>query len=395
MKEKGPVYRDSNMQMIFMITMVAIMGVSSITPALPLVMRQFGLTESRVGLLITCFTLPGVLFTPILGVWADRYGRKTVLVPALLLFGLAGSACALVNNFHLLLALRFVQGLGAASLGSLNVTLIGDLFSGERRTAAVGLNAGVLSVGAASYPAVGGLLATFGWHFPFLLPLLALPIGLTVLLRLEAPHPGADEHLWGYLAGIWRSVMNPQALALFASSTLTFIMFYGPCLTFMPLLLDASFGARPALIGAIMSSMSLTNAAVAASMPRLVRHFSRRSLIASAYILFAAAMLLVRFAPHSVWFFFLPTMLLGVGMGLNGPQMVELLTGIAPLKHRGGFMSINGLVLRLGQTLGPLLMGGVYALWGMHAVFWAGSLIAASMLLLVGPMTRSGAAGKA
>ncbi len=394
MTEKAPVYREGNMKIIFMITLVAIMGVSSITPALPLVMRQFSLSEEKVGLLITFFTLPGVLFTPLLGVWADRYGRKTVLVPALFLFGLAGAACALVNDFHWLLALRFVQGMGAASLGSLNVTLIGDLFSGERRTAAVGLNAGVLSIGTASYPAVGGLLATFGWHYPFLLPLLALPVGLTVLLRLKSPHPANGEHLWGYLAGVWRSLKNPQALALFTSSLLTFIVLYGPYLTFLPLLLDSRFGASPALIGIIMSSTSLANAATAASMPRLVRRFSRRSLLIASGSLFALALPMFCHAP-SVWFICIPTLIFGVGMGLGSPQMVELLAGIAPLEYRGAFMSFNGLVLRLGQTLGPLVMGGVYALWGMHAVYWAGSAITLSMLALVGPMTRSERPSKA
>jgi MFS transporter, ACDE family, multidrug resistance protein len=387
MTDKRPVYLDDNLRIIFLVTIVAIMGVSSITPALPLMMRHFGLSEGKVGLLITSFTLPGVLFTPILGIWADRWGRKTVLVPALLLFGLAGTACALVDDFHLLLALRFLQGVGAASLGSINVTLIGDLFTGERRTSAVGLNSGVLSIGTASYPALGGALATFGWRWPFLLHLLALPIALIVLLRLDSPKPRSTQALGDYLNGVWRSLKNMQTVALFLSSTLTFIVLYGPYLTFLPLLLDHSFGAHPVMIGLIMSSMSLTNAVTAAAMPRLVGRFSRRCLLAASFCLFAAALPLMCYAP-SVWFVFLPALLFGAGMGLNSPQLVELLTGIAPLEYRGAFMSVNGLVLRLGQTLGPLVMGGVFALGGMSAVFWAGAGIALSMLLLIRPMTK-------
>src|SRR3712207_7363843 len=72
--------------------------------------------------------------TPLLGVLSDRYGRKKILVPALILFGLAGGACAFARSFELLLALRFFQGMGAAALGTLNVTVIGDIYEGRERS---------------------------------------------------------------------------------------------------------------------------------------------------------------------------------------------------------------------------------------------------------------------
>jgi MFS transporter, ACDE family, multidrug resistance protein len=108
--------------------------------------------------------------TPVLGVLPDRYGRKKILVPALLLFGLAGGACAFARGFEALLILRFFQGMGAAALGTLNVTVIGDIYEGRERSAALGYNSSVLSFGTASYPAIGGLLATFGWFYPFAFP---------------------------------------------------------------------------------------------------------------------------------------------------------------------------------------------------------------------------------
>lgn len=118
--------------------------------------------SGQVGLLITVFTLPGVVLTPIWGVLSDRYGRKRVLVPSLILFGLAGGACALARNFELLMVLRTIQGVGAAALGAINVTIVGDLFSGRERTAALGYNSSVLSSATAAYPAIGGALATLG-----------------------------------------------------------------------------------------------------------------------------------------------------------------------------------------------------------------------------------------
>ncbi len=139
---------------------MAVMGAAVITPALPEVARELDLSPGRVGLLLTVFTLPGVALTPVLGMLSDRLGRRRVLVPSLFLFGIAGGACALAPGIEWLLILRFLQGCGAATLGMLSVTMIGDIFSGNERDEAMGYNSSVLSIGMGTYPALGGALAT-------------------------------------------------------------------------------------------------------------------------------------------------------------------------------------------------------------------------------------------
>ncbi len=157
-----PVYRDPNLRILFCVTLTAVLGVSSVTPVFPTMQKALGITPQATGLLVTVFTLPGVVAAPLLGILSDRVGRKRILVPSLLLFAAAGAAIPLAPSFTGMLALRFVQGLGAAALGSLNVTIIGDLYSGQRTTAAMGYNAGVLSLGTALYPSLGGGLAALG-----------------------------------------------------------------------------------------------------------------------------------------------------------------------------------------------------------------------------------------
>jgi ACDE family multidrug resistance protein len=148
------VYKDHNLLVLFGVTLMAVLGVSSVTPAFPRIRDALGVTSTEVGLLITIFTLPGIFLTPVLGVLSDRHGRKKILTPALLLFGVAGGACVFARNFELLVLLRFLQGMGAAALGTLNVTIIGDIYSGRERSAAMGYNSSVLSIGTASYPGI-------------------------------------------------------------------------------------------------------------------------------------------------------------------------------------------------------------------------------------------------
>jgi ACDE family multidrug resistance protein len=381
-KRRRPVYKDSNLQIVFGVTLMSVLGVASITPAFPRIGRELGLSSQSVGLLVTAFTLPGVALAPVLGVLADRWGRKRILVPALVLFGLAGGACALARDFNLLLLLRFVQGIGGASLGSLNVTIIGDLYRGQERANAMGYNASVLSVGTASYPAVGGALATLGWYYPFVLPLVAVPIGLLVLLALNNPEPTDDQQLRSYLRQVWESVKSRRAVGVFAASLLTFIILYGAFLTYLPFLMEESFGATSLVIGLAMSGMSAVTAVAASQLGRLSRRFSKTALVKTAFGFYAAGMLIMPLAPK-IWVLAIPIALFGLGHGLNIPGIQTLLAELAPMEYRGAFMSANSMVLRLGQTCGPLLMGVMFGWRGVSAVFWAGATVAIGGVVLL------------
>jgi ACDE family multidrug resistance protein len=205
--------------------------------------RELGISSGQVGLLITVFTLPGILMTPVLGVLSDRYGRKKILVPALLIFGFAGGACAFARSFDILLTLRLFQGMGAVALGTLNVTVIGDIYEGRGRASALGYNSSVLSVGTASYPTIGGLLATLGWFYPFALPFLAIPIAIVVLFSLRNPEPHNDDRLKDYLGIVWENLRDREVLGLVGAYLLTFIVLFGPQISYLPILMNARFHA--------------------------------------------------------------------------------------------------------------------------------------------------------
>jgi MFS family permease len=378
---EGRLHRDRNLLIIFGVTLLAVMAVSSIAPALPAIVRDLGISKLQVGLLITAFTLPGVVLSPFLGVLADRFGRKRILVPSIFLFGVAGAACALTRDFNVLLVLRVFQGMGGAALGALNVTIIGDLYSGSRRTAAMGLNASVLSIGTASYPLIGGALASLGWYYPFYLPLVAIPMGLIVLTALRNPEPRNIEGFKDYLRGTWGYLKNLKVAALFAAGVLTFIILYGAILTYFALLLDESFHASAFTIGLVMSVMALTTAIVSSQLGRMVRWFSEATLIKAAFAIYALALALIPLMP-SLWFLLIPMIIFGIAMGINMPSIQTLVAGLAPMEYRAAFMSINATMLRLGQTVGPPLVGLFYVYGGSDAAFYT----VAGMALMV-PVT--------
>ncbi len=381
-KNKRKVYLDTNLQIIFGITLTTILGIISITPAFPRMVRELNISVKDIGLLITFFTFPGILLTPLLGFLADRWGRKKIIVPALILFGIAGGACFFVHDFNLLLILRFFQGIGAASLGSINVAMIGDLYSGKERTAAMGYNSSVRNIGSASYPAIGGALAMMGWHYPFILSFIAVPVGLLVLFSLKNPEPKNKQNIKKHLSDVWKRIQNRQIIGLLIIGTVTFIIVFGSYMLCFPLLIGRSFGASPLIIGVIMSSMSLTAAFTSSQLGKLSRVYSEKTLLKVAFILYILALLMIPFV-FKLWVFLIPIIIFGIAHGINIPIIQTLLAGLAPIEYRATFMSVSGMAFRVGQTLGPLLMGVIFSIGGIGAPFYAGAFLSVIIVLIL------------
>jgi len=363
-------WKDTNLLIVFGVTLMAVMGVASISPAFPKIQRELGITPNQVGLLITFFTLPGALLTPVVGIIADRYGRKKILIPSLFLFAIAGTACTFIKDFNLLLWIRAVQGIGAAALGSINSTIIGDLYEGKRRVQAMGLNASVLSIGVASYPSIGGALALIGWNYPFLLSILALPVGLFALVLLKNPEPRNSQTIKEYLSGTWSHLSNMKIAGLFSAGMLSFIIMYGAYLTYFTILMGDKFNASSLTIGIIMSVASLSNAVTASQLGRIHRRLSMTTILKISFSVYALSMLLVPFMSN-LWLLLVPAILSGMANGATLPSIQTSVAEIAPLEYRGAIMSLNNMMLRLGQTLGPPLIGIAYVYGGINATFFA------------------------
>src|SRR6185295_8708924 len=102
---------------------------------------------------------------------------KKILISSLVLFGIFSLACFSATSFNSLLIFRFLQGVSAASLGSLNIVIISDYFKGYEKNKVLGLNSAVLSIGTAVFPIMTAGLLHYGWNFPFLISSIAIVIG--------------------------------------------------------------------------------------------------------------------------------------------------------------------------------------------------------------------------
>jgi ACDE family multidrug resistance protein len=380
-------HRDPDLWLLFAVTLVAVGNVSSVAPAFPQVVEAFGISRVQVGWVVTAYSLPGILSAPLAGVLADRLGRKRVLVPTLLVFGVAGGACALARSFPVLLALRVVQGAAAAPLVGLAVTLIGDRYEGPARATAIGYNATALNVGTATYPALGGALAAAAWFWPFALPLLALPVGAAVAWKLDAPSVDRAPTLADYLDVARDRLTDRRVLGLLGVNLGVFVLIFGAFLTYVPELLDERFGSPPVVAGVVLALASVSSGLVATQLGRLSTVVSEGRLIQGSLVIDGVALALMPLAP-APWGVGAASLLFGVAQGLNQPALQTRLTELASDASRGILLSLNGMILRLGQAIGPLLLGGALMLGGIGAVFYAAGglalLVAGGAVLALG-----------
>ncbi len=378
--------------LVLCVALIGVMGVSITLPILPKLGNVFQLDASGVALLITCFTLPSALMTPVAGVLADRFGRKAVLLPGLVLFACGGAGCALSHSFGSLLTWRAVQGLGAAPLGILYGTLVGDFYTEADRPKIMGLLGATISFGTALYPALGGVLGEENWRWPFWVSLAAIPVGFLALrIPLERPHAKMN---WKEYFGDSRSIiLRPAALGLFGLTFLCFCILYGPTITYFPLLADLLFRASPAQIGTVFTLASFGTACIAMNLAWLGKVCSHRRLMLSAagcYALAQTLMLLLPDAVAALWWLAIPIFIGGVAQGLTFPLLNARMTTLAPTRNRAIVMAMNGTVLRLSQSLSPLVFGIGWTCLGWRGPFAMGigvSLLIAGFVAAVYPLS--------
>ena len=377
--DRTPLNRAA-LRLVFGITLMVTMGISSILPVLPQMAHAFGIPVEGSWRIIAAFALPGLVFIPFVGVLADRYGRKRVLVPALVLFALGGVACMVAQSYAELLFWRIVQGAGSAPLGLLYNTIIADTWEGEDRVRAMSANAMVLGLGTAASPALGGALGMLHWKLPFVLPLCALGVAL-MAARTPLKNPGAETGLREYFRATLSCIGERRTLALLGMTLLTFIMLSGPIITCFPMLAELAFKASPLESGCIIAAASLAAGLAAWTLPRLYRRFSTRALLLAAMALYAVAFAAISLTP-SLWLLVVPIAVYGFAQGLNIPLVSTLLTGQAPDAQRASLMAANAILLRLGQNIGPSVFGTLAALYGPGTAIALGGVVALAMAAL-------------
>jgi MFS family permease len=367
--------------LIFSITVTGILANTLVGPAIPDILDAFHQPDSRAGLFVSAGTLPGILMAPVIGVLADRHGRRAVLVPCLLAFGCFGLLSALAPTFEALLALRLLQGVGSAGLINLAVVLIGDHWTGIERARLVGQNAAVLTVSLAVFPPIGGLLTELGgWRLSFAPYGVGLATAALIWHRLDPARPDGADTLRTQLGGARLAARHRDVLGSISIGFVIFILIFGLFLTALPVHLEREFGLGAGARGLVIAAPAITSTVAALRLGRLRARFGAVTIVAGAAVLFTIAFVVIG-AAGSLVVLVGGAMLYGLGEGIFIPTLQDIVAGAAPASQRGAVVALWVGAARAGQTVGPLAAAGIYGAVGTHATFVLGGALAATLVV--------------
>lgn len=354
-------------------------GYSAITPALPELAELYDVSLAAIGLLQGGIAIPGILLTPVLGGLSDRLGRGRTALASMVVFGIAGTACALSTTFGIVLTLRIVQGAGFAGLIGLAPALIGDVVVDRDRRRFIAINTVVLTVSATVSPVLGGMLAGHDPRLVFLLytaALLLLPLAVTGLPRGRGsaarllPRPRAVASELRSQGALWTTLgtipLTAVTVGLMTSAT-------GGAL---PLSLDRVFDVPVAWRGLLVGMPNIGSAAGSSAVAALGHRAGDRVVVMVGLVLVATGLTVLGIAPN--------LLVLGVGALILGSGVGPVYSAAQhhaarhAVETRGFVVGTWSASSRLGQSVGPLLGGFLVGVVGPQQSF----LVTASLGVL-------------
>jgi predicted MFS family arabinose efflux permease len=368
--------------LILSVTFVGILGNTVLAPAIPDILDEFGVDDRGAGILIAATSAPGVVMAPIIGVLADRFGRRRVLVPCLVLFGGFGAVAALAPTFEVLVAARFGMGLGAAGLINMAIVLISDNWADEDRTRLIGRNAAFLTVCLAVLPPIGGMLTQLvSWRLALAMYTLAF-VPAFAAWRILDPATGTTELTFrAQLRGIGIVVRQRSLLVVYAAGTIVFVLVFGVFLATLPIHLEDQFGFEAGLRGLFLAIPAVPSTIVAFHLDRLRAAMSLRVLLVTSALMFAVGFTLLG-APAVIGLVVVGCVVYGLAEGALIPTLQDLAVSMSPPMHRAAVVAVFVAAARLGQTIGPLGAAALFDATSTSLALQAGALIAVGLAMM-------------
>jgi len=152
------------MWLIALIVSSSVMGLTLLTPALPLVQEDLGVSSGAVQQLLTVYLIALAIGQLVYGSASDRIGRRPILLFGALLYGFGGAAAAVADSIETLTFYRIIQGLGSAACLSMGKAIINDCFDRAEAARSLSSVSAMLAVVPVLALALGGILVqTTGW----------------------------------------------------------------------------------------------------------------------------------------------------------------------------------------------------------------------------------------
>jgi EmrB/QacA subfamily drug resistance transporter len=418
--EGDPTIHDARQRRAILIAvcialMAVIASVTGLNVAQPELAVEFDASQSTVLWFINLYTISLAALLLPLGALGDRIGRKPVLLAGLMVFGAANVAAGLATSSEMMLASRFVSGVGAAMIMPVTLAVITSTFPEEERAKGIGVWTGVAGGGGILGMYLSALLVDVAtWRWLFILPVVLVLVAVTMIGRsvpnsrehtehrfdtigsatsvlavlglIYVLHEG-PVHGWtepatviGLIGGIlaalafvvWelRQVAPLLDVRLFgerglASGSVSLLAVFGVQAGIFVVLfpfLQAVLGWSALRATLAMMPMALLMMLASGLAPQIAARIGARATMATGILLGGVGLALMAslVSVEGGYLAVLPGMLaMGLGMGLSMTPSTEAITGSLPRERQGVASALNDVTREFGTALGVALFGAI------------------------------------
>lgn len=379
------------------IPLIMTLGNSMLIPILPQIARELHISSFQVSMLITVYAVVAILLIPIAGYLSDKYGRKVIIIPSLIIAGIGGGVSGAASwigegmtIYWIILAGRFLQGIGAAGAFPIVIPLVGDMFDDDDKVSqGLGLIETSNTFGKVLSPVLGALLGAWIWYIPFLaVPVLCLISLLLVLFLVKEPKKkGKLKSLKEFMNSV-KGVFKEKGrwlYAIFAIGCICMFLLFG-VLFYLSEQLEMKHGLKGVVKGLVLAiplaALCLSSYITGKKMGKnknLMKWCGVIGLVMSTAALFGIGFF------NNIYFVIACLVVCGAGIGIVLPSSDALITEGIDKELRGTITAIYSSMRFIGVSLGPPVISLLISAGHMTLFFvFAGvSLIAVILLLLM------------
>ncbi|MGH8779718.1 MFS transporter [Paraburkholderia sp.] len=389
--------------------------ISSVPVILPTLERVLHGSFRDAQWIMNAYTIACTTVLMAIGTLADRYGRRRVLVIALIAFGITSFVCGIAQSAPVLIVSRFLQGMGGGAMLICQIAVLSHQFQeGRERSNAFAIWGIVFGIGLGFGPIIGGaIVALSNWHWVFLVhvPLSVLTLALVFMGVEESRDPHAKRldsvgivtlslAVFGFTYFITQGpdlgFTSGTALAIVGGATLCFIAFlfaermnphpmfdfsvfrirnfsgailgsmgmnfsFWPFMIYLPIYYQSGLGYDTVTAGLSLLAYTLPTLVIPPVGERLSLRYRVGVVIPAGLFTIGLGFILMRYgsaATHASWATMLPGALIaGIGLGLTNTPVTNTTTGSVPVTRAGMASGIDMSARLITLAINIALMG--------------------------------------
>ncbi|WP_313893026.1 MFS transporter [Psychrobacillus sp.] len=350
------------------IPLIMTLGNSMLIPVLPILEKKVGITSFQSSMIITSYSVAAIFLIPVAGYLSDRFGRKVVILPSLILALIGGliagfASWKMEDPYTWIIIGRILQGVGASGAMPIVLPLVGDLYKDddEKTSSCLGVIETSNTFGKVLSPILGSVFAAFLWFLPFFsISFFSLISIVLIFFFVKVPKEKDEPIIFKqFLSNIKKTfkLEGKWLFTVFLTGMFAMLILFG-VLFFLSESLDSAHDIKGIKKGFILAIPLLFLCIASFITGRNIKGKLTliKKMMVICLIAISASVLFVGFTSKRLVFLLIVTSIMGIAIGAILPVLDAIITENIEKEERGTISSFYSSARFIGVAAGPPIM---------------------------------------